>query len=183
MAYNRNILIVDKTFQMRLCFIICSLVLIGSSIYFIALNDLFNQFISLNKEFASKFSAIKTKLFTLLFIVQLAYLGIVFGFSLLITHRIAGPLYKLRMYLADIRNGADFRTLSFRDKDYFHNVAEDVTDTIEYLTQRSSEESEYLSEVSTYLENISLVVPEDKKPVLFEIQKKLQDINDIRDDY
>jgi hypothetical protein len=85
------------------------------------------------------------------------------------------------MYLADIRNGADFRQLTFRDKDYFHNVAEEVTDTVEYLTQKSEEEIEYLTEVSAYLENIALVVPEDKKPVLFEIQKKLQDISNLRE--
>lgn len=179
MANNRNILVVDKSFQIKLCFIICSLVLIGSSIFFIAINDLFNQFISLNTQMSESFINIKTQLFILLGVVQIAYLGIVFAFSLLISHRIAGPLYKLKMYLSDIREGGSFKELTFRDKDYFHDVALDVTDTIEYLTQKSEEEADYLDEISTYLENISLVVPEDKKPVLLEIQRRLKEINNL----
>jgi iron-sulfur cluster repair protein YtfE (RIC family) len=34
----------------------------------------------------------------------------------------------------------------------------------------------YLSEVNAYINNLSLVVPDDKKPVLSEIHKKLSDI-------
>jgi glutamate synthase domain-containing protein 3 len=87
------------------------------------------------------------------------------------------------MYLEDVRSGGSFKKLTFRDKDFFQNIAAETTETIEYLTHKSEDEADYLDEVSTYLENIALVVPEDKKPVLNEIQTKLKEINNLREGF
>ena len=179
MAEKRSILIINKNFQFKLCFMICSLVFFSSFIYLISINDLFNQFIASNLENAAKFEDIKIKLFTLLITVQLAYLGIVFAFSVLISHRIAGPLHKLKLYLESVRQGSKSTKVTFRDKDYFHDVAAEVSQTMEYLSQKSEDEIEYLEEVVAYLENISLVVPDDKKVVLNQIQKRIQEIGNL----
>ena len=183
MGYKRNILVVDKEFQMKLCFLVCSLVFIGSLVYFIALDDLFDKVIEINVDLTDQFMDAKIKLMMILGVIQLAYLGVVFGVSLILSHRIAGPLYKLRMYLEDVRSGGSFKKLTFRDKDFFQNIAAETTETIEYLTHKSEDEADYLDEVSTYLENIALVVPEDKKPVLNEIQTKLKEINNLREGF
>ncbi len=83
------------------------------------------------------------------------------------------------MYLENIREGGDLYPLTFREGDQFPEIADDITDTVDYLTTRTEEEIEYLGEVVDYIENIALVVPEDKKPVLAEIQKKIKEIQAI----
>jgi methyl-accepting chemotaxis protein len=85
-------------------------------------------------------------------------------------------MYKLTQYLENIRNGAEIKPLFFRDTDQFSEIAEDINSTISYLVDRSQEQKESIDEIKTYIENISLVVPEDKKPVLEEIQRKLTEL-------
>jgi hypothetical protein len=92
------------------------------------------------------------------------------------SHKIAGPLYKLQNYLRDIREGGDVKSLFFRDGDHFHEIAEEVSQTMEYFSKQREKDFSYLDEVSSYIANLALVVPEDKKPVLNEIQSKLSEI-------
>ena len=92
-------------------------------------------------------------------------------------------MYKMTMFLRSIREGGAIHELTFRDGDQFEEVAEELNETLEYLTNRDEDELEYLTEVATYIENIALVVPEDKKPVLEEIQKKIEDFKRLHQTY
>lgn len=85
-------------------------------------------------------------------------------------------MYKLSKHLESIRNGGEARDLFFRNGDYFHDVAEDVNATVDYFVNQRQEDFAYLDEVSSYIANLALVVPEDKKPVLGEIQSNLAKI-------
>lgn len=176
MANKRNIFIINPKFQYRFSFIICSLVLLGSLVFPATIWDLFDKFISLQPENAYKYEEARNGLIFLLLIVELSIVGIVFVISILLTHKVAGPLYKLGNYLYEVRNGGANYPLTFRDGDYFPEVAEEVNLTLEYLRNKDEDEIDYLEEISAYIENISLVVPQDKKPVLDEIRMKINEI-------
>jgi len=118
----------------------------------------------------------RMSLLILLAVLEVAFVGIVFVLSIFMSHKIAGPLYKLQNYLRDIREGGEIKTLFFREGDHFHEIANDITETMEYFNQQRHDDFEYLNEVSSYIANLALVVPEDKKPVLNEIQSKLSEI-------
>ena len=176
MANNRRIFIINPRFQYKFSFIICSLVFLASLIYPITIYDLMESMISLNPDNASQYEEHRISLLITLALIQFGLLGFIFVVCIRVSHRIAGPMYKMQLFLENIRQGEEIYPLSFRDGDQFHEVAEDLNDTIEYLTSKSEEEREYLGEVSDYIENIALVVPEDKKPVLEEIQRKIKQI-------
>ncbi len=181
MAENRNIFIINPGFQYRFCLIICSIVFVGSLIYPITIWDLFNNFINMAPEQnVEQLSASRDQLIWILMAIQLSFIGLVFALCLYMSHRIAGPMYKVSKYLREIRAGGALYPLTFREHDQFKEVAVEINETIEYLTQKSEDEIDYLQEVSAYIENISLVVPEDKKPVLNEIQKKIQEFQDSK---
>lgn len=180
MSNQRRNIISNPRFQYKFSAVICSLVLLGSIIYPITIYDVFDYFISMDPSSASVQSDKRMDLLLILGAVEVLLLGFVFLFSVLISHRIAGPMYKLTSYLQSIRNGEEIRPLSFRTGDEFQEIPEEVNKTIEYILNRSEEEIEYLDEISAYIENISLVVPEDKKPVLDEIQLKVKKIKDLR---
>lgn len=88
----------------------------------------------------------------------------------------AGPLYKLKQHLADIRDGKPITPLSFRDGDYFQDVAEEVTLFLESVLEKQENDFSYIEEVSVYIDNLSTIVPDDKKPVLSEISRRLIEI-------
>lgn len=179
MANQRNIFIINPKFQYKLSFIICSLVILGSLIFPATIWDLFDKFIEFQPENALKYSDTRTKLLSILLFVELGIVGIVFVLSIFLTHKVAGPIYKLSNYLYEVRNGGANYPLTFRDGDYFHDLAEEVNLTLEYLRNKDEDEIDYLEEVSAYIENISLVVPQDKKPVLDEIRLKIDEIVEI----
>ena len=94
------------------------------------------------------------------------------------THRIAGPVYKMKRYLANMRNGIIDGKLSFRDGDYLHDLANEVNLTVASVQERFQQDSVYLNEASSYLKNLKVSIPDDKKVVIDEIVKKLEEIED-----
>lgn len=175
-VYKRSIFIINPVFQYRFAFVICSLVLLVSLVYPITIYDLYEKVILLQPGNEDKLEESRMNLLYLLFILEFAFIGIVFVVSIFMSHKIAGPLYKLQNYLRDIREGGDVKSLFFRDGDHFHELAEEVSQTMEYFSKQREKDFSYLDEVSSYIANLALVVPEDKKPVLNEIQSKLSEI-------
>ena len=98
---------------------------------------------------------------------------IVFSSIIFITHRIAGPIYKLQKYLRGIREGSKSDRLYFRKGDYFLDLAQDINLTIESLQNYKNSDKEKLEEIVAYIKNLEMVVPEDKRPVISSIVTKL----------
>lgn len=175
-VYKRTIFVINPKFQYYFAFVICSLVCIASLIYPITIFDLYAKVIALQPSQAAELTKNRESLLILLLIVQAAFIGVVFVLCIFLTHKIAGPLFKLKNYLIDIREGKEITPLYFRKGDNFHDVAEEVSQTMEFFNQQRADDFEYLEEVSSYIANLALVVPEDKKPILNEIQRKLSQI-------
>ena len=142
--------------------------------------ELINSFSSyLGTQDPGAVAAISKKKNALVFLLggfQLGFLGLTFVGCLMISHQIAGPLYKLKLFLQKVRDGNKIDKLFFRKKDFFHDVADSVNETMEYLTEQRRQDFMYLSEVNSYLKNLEVVLPDDKKVVLQEITTKLSDI-------
>ena len=192
MANNRRIYIINPDFQYRFCLILCGIAFVISLIYPLVVFDIINMLQTDYEQVSSMlpanapsidFEEIKKGTMFLLFMVVVAILCLTFVLGILISHKIAGPMYKMTMFLQKIREGGVIHELTFRDGDQFEEVAEELNETLEYLTSRDEDELEYLTEVATYIENIALVVPEDKKPVLDEIRRKIEDFKRLHQTY
>lgn len=186
MAHSRRIFVINPKFQYKFCFIICSLVFLGSLVYPLTIYELFEYIFDLAGKLQSsgvvsdgsidQYRAQRASLTMYLILTQLGFIGLVFIFCIFISHKIAGPMYKLTMFLQNIRNGGEINELFFRETDQFSEIADEINLTLTYLTEKSEDERETIEEIKAYIENISLVVPEDKKPVLEEIQRKLNEL-------
>ncbi len=174
--YKRSIFLINPKFQIRFSLIVCSLVWISSLIYPFTIIELFNSFGRTNPQAAEALKAAKSELLIFLGAYQLLYIGIVFVICIFLTHKIAGPMYKLTNYLRGISQGAAPSAITFRDGDNFAEVAEEVNSAFDRLADDHEEDYAYLTEETSYINNLALVVPEDKRPVLQEINARLQDI-------
>ena len=181
-VYKRSNFIVNPRFQLKFSAYVAILVFVSSIIYPFTIYDLMESFIGYMSERAPELSGqLKDKQTSLIFILsiwQLGFTTLVFIGCIFFSHKIAGPMYKLQKFLMSIRDGEARGTLFFRKGDYFHEVADDLNDTFEMIEENYKNDFVYISEVSAYLKNLSMVVPEDKKVVLEEISKRLTQIQD-----
>lgn len=120
----------------------------------------------------------KDSLRMLLVLWQLIFGLVIFIVCIIFTHKIAGPLYKLKKYLTNLRNGYSEGKLFFRNGDYFQDVADEVNTTIETFQDHFKEDTVYISEAAAYLKNLRQTVPDDKKVVINEIVKRLETIEE-----
>jgi len=174
--YKRSIFLVDPKFQIKFSIAVCVLIFISSLIYPLLLWDFLTQISNVSPELAKKIISTKNEFFLYLLLIQLIFITLVFIISIFLTHKIAGPLYKLKKHLLGIRQGDPVTPLVFRGGDHFSDVADEVSLFLETLTLHHEQDFQYLNEVSQFIKNLSAVIPDDKKPVLEEIEHRLKDI-------
>lgn len=181
-SYSRKIYLINPKFQVQLSLYVCLMVFITSLIYPFAVYQLLEAIIvnfSLkNPEIALHYSKRRDLLIYFLLGLHIGFTCLTFIACVFLSHRIAGPIYKLQKHLRLIREGQHPGRLFFRKGDYFHDIADDLNDTINYIEDGYKNDLVYLSEVNSYINNLSLVVPDDKRVVLNEISSRLSEIQE-----
>ena len=175
--YKRSIFLVNPGFQLGFSLIVCSIIFISSLIYPIILMDFFKELMERFPEANTNLKLAESNLLVFLGIIQLVFITMVFVMFIFVTHKIAGPMHKLKIHLSSIRQGAPIGPIVFRNGDHFHDVAEEVSLFLESVAQNQENDFEYLKEVEAFLQNLSPVVPDDKKPVINEISRRLSEIS------
>jgi len=175
-AYKRSIFLIDPKFQIRFSLTVASLVFLTSLIYPFIFMGFIDELSNHVPHLAEQFLTSRNQLVIFLMIIQFILTVIVFIIFIFMTHKVAGPMYKLRSHLNAIRDGEVITPLRFRGGDYFTDVAEDVSLFLENIQLNQENDFLYLEEVAQYIQNLSPIVPDDKKPVLNEISNKLREI-------
>ncbi len=128
MAYKRSIFLINKPFQLRHSFYVCSWLFVLSLIYPWIIYTLFNYFLAYMKldpmgpELA-RIESTKGDMLKLLAFLQILFLVVTFSVNIFISHRIAGPLYKLRRFFEQAGKGNMSPKLQFRKGDHFQDLA------------------------------------------------------------
>ena len=175
--YKRSTFLIDPKFQLRLSIVISAMFIIGSLVYAFVVYDFIDD---LGNQYAlTKLGVSEAAKSFLLFLIPFQFLltALVIIVCIFLTHKVAGPLYKLKNHLSHIREGDPITPLEFRAGDNFTDVAEEVTAFLDWVVANQEADFKYVNEVSAYVENLGLVIPDDKKPVLNEISRRLKDIS------
>lgn len=175
--YKRSVFLINPSFQVKFSLIFTAVLLVSSLVYPLIFLDFFDQIVSNNPGITANVVTAKKELLLFLIPVQILFAILVFIFSVFMTHKIAGPLYKLKNHLFDIRQGTEITPLEFRKGDHFHDVAEEVSLFLDNIATNQENDFDYLEEVAAYVNNLSNVIPEDKRPVLNEISRRLTNIS------
>lgn len=179
-GYKRSIYIVNPSFQLKFSLYVCGLVFISSIIYPLTIFDLitkFMQFIgSVKPEAVAQLQEKRSDLIWILALWQIGFSALVFIACIIFSHKIAGPMFKLQKFLQARKDGVNNGKLFFRKGDYFTEIADGFNEAFDEMEERHRRDLMYISEVNSYISNLGMVVPEDKKAVLNEITQKLSDI-------
>ena len=130
MPYRRSVFLIDRPFQLRFSFYVCSWLFALSLIYPFIIHNLFELFARYASTdptgpALSQLQETRADVFRLLVLLQLLFVGITFLISMFMSHRIAGPLYKLKKFFADAQDGNLNQELHFRKNDHFQDLAAD----------------------------------------------------------
>lgn len=141
MFYKRIDILINKKFQLRFAFYICTWVFALSMIYPFIIYNLFEYFLKIASSphapvSPEKIKNLQQQVLLLLGILQLVFLVITFILSIFLSHRIAGPLYRLRKSMEEVGRGNFDLRITFRKADHFMELQDVFNEMVQHLSVR-----------------------------------------------
>jgi len=168
-AYRRSHYIVDKKFQLSFIMKFCSVVIlaslaIGALIFYFTHNST-TVAIENTRVFVKPTSDfILPQLVITIIVVSVVFSAILFVMALIATHRIAGPIYRLRKEIENLQNGDLTGAFAIRDKDQLKTLARSLSDMARALRQKHTELKSKTDSLRSFLKEKNYCVPfEDKE--------------------
>lgn len=161
---RRGTFLINKRFQLRFSFYVCSWLILLSFVYPLIISNLLNYFISylaadpLGPGLAM-LEKTRAESFQLLLLMQGVLIGFAFLISIFMSHRIAGPLYKLRNYFIDAKNGNLDKILVFRKNDYFSEMVPAYNEMMAEIQNQLNSQQQVISTATTHLERLQTKLP------------------------
>ena len=126
--YKRKNYLINPRFQLKVSIYLILCIAVCTVVYPIGIWQLFCLFTQAVSEYdPAKMQVLeeqKIEIFTLLSLWVLGTLSLAFVVCIFISHKIAGPLHKLKEYLKDLPNQKIVPKLVFRQGDYFSEIAD-----------------------------------------------------------
>ncbi len=148
--YKRRFLIIDPAFQIRTTLILCA----STAVFFVILDAVIIMAIKSHLEGLNLNPVIYQDFFRKLIIYQVAILFVFLAFQffalLMFTHKIAGPIVKVKKILDNILSGNRNDNTRFREGDFFYDAADKLTDLDLMLTRHDEE----LDKVTHHLDKV-----------------------------
>lgn len=166
--YQRNIFLINRPFQLKFSLYVCSWIFALSLLYPLVISNLFDLFFqSIQMDpLAAPITKIKQtqgEVVTLLWLFQAFFIAVTFVLSLFISHRIAGPIYKLRKSFGAVRSGDLTQEIHFREKDHFQELAQDYNGLIRSLRDSAARNQQRLTDAVSRLEALQQNSANDQK--------------------
>lgn len=147
---RRRIVLINKRFQIRFSIYVSLCLAALCFVYPLIVSNIFDYFFRYISRDpmgppAEGLVKMREEVLLLLMLSEVFVIGITFLISVFMSHRIAGPLYKLRQAFGLLSEGKWKGELRFRDKDYFPELAEDFNRMVERMNQGKRNERETIS--------------------------------------
>jgi len=180
-TYKRSLYFIDKNFQSKFIFKFClivivSSVLIGGLMFFLSRNS---TTVAIEN---TRVSVKRTADFILPVIVETLLIVVLFSavavllVTLFISHKIAGPLYRLKKEIDILKEGDLTRNFNIRAKDQLQELAKSLHGMSDSLRQRHAELKNKCYTLKSYLQANDFRIPPEQKEKL---SKMLQDIDTV----
>ncbi len=188
MAYKRKIVLINKEFQLRFSFYVCSWLIALGFVYPLIIASLFDYLIALlvRDPLGPQMAGLlenRDSLLWLLISMQVIFAGLTFLISIFMSHKIAGPLYKLKRFFREARDGNITQILTFRTKDYFQDLVPEYNDMMAAICSRFDKTFTSISKTIPLVEKaLEKSTPETRRElevVLKTLKDSLKDRPDV----
>ena len=109
---------------------------------------------------------------------EVGFLGLIFAITIFFSHKVAGPLYRIKVFLDDLRSGKGRKEIVIRKGDYFGDIVKDVELTFDHLSNEYNRDYAPITEIIRQLNNLKSQFPDEKKDSFEKILEKLTELQD-----
>jgi methyl-accepting chemotaxis protein len=146
--FRRRILLINRPFQIRFAIYVCSWLFVLSVIYPLLVSQLYDWFFRYiaadpNGPMIAFLQKSRHDMLFWLALMQVCFMIMTFLMSLFMSHRIAGPLFKLSKTMNGLRNGS-LSKVGFRKFDHFQDLAADYNFMVESVADQISASKAHL---------------------------------------
>jgi len=184
-GYGRRTYFIDKSFQSKFILKFCSLVAIGGALtiailYLLARHS--NTVAFVNSRVVVKTTAdfilpilVQTVIIVLI-LISLATIGV----ALFVSHKIAGPLYRFRKVIQQLKEGDFCSDFKIRHLDQLQDLAQELNDMIAKVRGELRQLKGHIDSLADKLDSLSeQETSETKKKDLSELKHITKEINKI----
>ncbi|MBI3991297.1 MAG: methyl-accepting chemotaxis protein [Candidatus Omnitrophica bacterium] len=180
---RRRIYFIEKSFQAKFILKFCALVVLGGLLtigllYFLAMQSATVSFVN------SRVVVRSTADFILPILIQtVAIVVVIVGFAtvivtLFVSHKIAGPLYRLKKVMQELEGGDFSQDFHIRHLDQLQDLAKTFNTTIKKIRERIQILKEGLEILEKGINSISEnEISENKRTLLFELKKVSEELS------
>jgi nitrogen fixation/metabolism regulation signal transduction histidine kinase len=182
MKNYRKHLLIHPAFQVRFAFLFTAAVVVFSSIFPIFVYTMFDSMEN-QSFFAKNSSALQAlreaRYDVTIFFIVVAIVTIATAFLLAVfhSHRIAGPLYKVRMSMVAMQQGVLDRHVKFRAKDNFPELADGFNNMTDAIFIRRRRDFERIHSVVPKLERLQRSLTGEEQALATEVLTALQELS------
>ncbi len=181
--YKRHIYFIEKSFQTNFILKFCALVVLGGLLtigllYILAMKSTTVSFVN------SRVVVRTTADFILPILVQTtAIVVIIVGFAtvvvtLLVSHKIAGPLFRIKKVMGELGAGNFSQEFHIRQLDQLQDLADTFNDSIKKMKEKIQALKSDSEKLKNELDNISEnEVSENKRALLSELKKISEELS------
>lgn len=182
MKNARKHILIQPQFQLRFAALITFTIAVISlvfPIFFLSLFDVANSHpsISGNAALVETINHAKSDFLTLTVGIQLVLVLASFLLAIRLSHRIVGPLYKLRISMVALRQGLLDRHISFREKDNFPELATEFNAMADAILARRRKDFEAVQSILPKLDRIHANLDGAEKASLGEALNVLRELS------
>ncbi|RLB33791.1 MAG: hypothetical protein DRH12_18025 [Deltaproteobacteria bacterium] len=179
--YKRKQYFIDKSFQtkfiLKFCLIvIVSSILIGGILFFLSRNSTTVAIENTKVQVKSTSSFILPLMVETLLVVSIFSAIAVLVLTLFISHKISGPLYRLKKEIDALGNGDLKVNFNIRTGDQLQNLSESLNEMVISLRRKNSELRDKFKELSNLLEDRDFCIADNEREGT---RKKLKDLENV----
>jgi nitrate/nitrite-specific signal transduction histidine kinase len=143
MQHRRRILLINRKFQLKFTLFVCSWVVILSLALPLGLRASLSRFLEIlsktvNPEALQQIESFHYEVFRVYGVALLIAVGILFWLCIILSHRIAGPVYRIQSALERWKRGNVEHHLALRKDDHFEDLAKAYNEAAnEYIELRN----------------------------------------------
>lgn len=178
---RRRQIVVNKNFQYRFAFYVCAWIFMLCISYPYILSTLFDYFVTyfgaeLNQKALQFLQLAKTQMIFLLLVIQVIVLALAFFLSLVLSHRMIGPLTKLMRFMKEAPSGKLDQELSFRKNDFFQDIPPAFNSMLKSFTEKIADRQNSIDLASHKIE--TLIQQTQDEGLKGELQSILTELKD-----
>ena len=180
MDHKRRNYLINTRFQLKFCILATLIIALCCSIYPLSfygiMTGLVESISALSPELTANLEENKRSILYFFIRWQIIISSLIFVICIFFSHKIAGPIYRIRKSLQQVQKEGKWETMYTRKGDYFPELVSDINRVFEKGNGKNVKSLTGIKEINTCLKDLAVNAPQDKKEALNEIIKKLSEV-------